>query len=508
MAISWDENRRAWVFDDVTEVEPGHFNNLLNYGQPYDPSETGLFRHDLYDGGNFITSPTVIFYNQDVISNGFGLNIQLSDFDVVQNLQQNGANIVDGTYTLAQLQQLGLSAPGQFGDHAMGTNLYINQAGIGVTSNLGAGTAAYVFGSVRFQISDDTTFVIENGQLVSVDGHIELQDEDFNHESATLADWFSAIVAVSVGDTANFDEVFILYEGQGSERTISQIIPENEFCFGSDTMIDMWPLNLSLKLGAYDIHEQNEVHAKIWKKPIALIEADDLVASFDKNDNLVPGLVTRTFKNNAKILLNFHGTKVTPGHVYYRPDSKKTYKFETLVDILRDDGVIQNTEGQHIRAATNVPVGDLRDGLIWAITGERNDDGGVVEKERDRIRLGTRYVVDRKIHCVADLIAAGGGTVGEDEMIHVGDCDPMPFHWHLSDTLPKPEDFVLACSGTTIEDIYKAAEWESQRPYMPTPMVMDSGPVQPLSHMARAAMPRNEPLTLDTGHVSNKRVFK
>lgn len=83
-----------------------------------------------------ITSPTVIFNNQDVITNGYGQNIQLTDFDVVQNLQQNGANVPNGTYTLTQLQELGLSAPGQFGDHAMGTNLYINQGGVGVSSGL------------------------------------------------------------------------------------------------------------------------------------------------------------------------------------------------------------------------------------------------------------------------------------------------------------------------------------------------------------------------------------
>ena len=68
-----------------------------------------------------------------------------------------------------------------------------------------------------------------------------------------------------------------------------------------------------------------------------------------------------------------------------------------------------------------------------------------------------------------------------DELIRVDDGDPMPFHWHLGDKLPKPEDFVLECSGTTLEDIYKVAEWESQRPHMPAPMVMDGGPVQPLS---------------------------
>lgn len=126
MAITWNNDRRSWIFDDVTEVEPGYFDNLLKYGQPYTPYEPE-FRHDLYDGENMITSPAVVFNNQDVLTHGFGQNIQLTDFDVVQNLQSNGANIPDGIYSLTQLQEMGLSRAGQFGDHAMGTNLGATQ---------------------------------------------------------------------------------------------------------------------------------------------------------------------------------------------------------------------------------------------------------------------------------------------------------------------------------------------------------------------------------------------
>ena len=34
------------------------------------------------------------------------------------------------------------------------------------------------------------------------------------------------------------------------------------------------------------------------------------------------------------------------------------------------------------------------------------------------------------------------------------------FAWTLSDRLPKPEDFILQRSGTTLVDIYRASEWE------------------------------------------------
>jgi len=276
-----------------------------------------------------------------------------------------------------------------------------------------------------------------------------------------------------------------------------RLFPQESECFGAEVSIDMWPLDPTLEPGPDGIYDQDEVCAKVWKNPIELIRVGDIVVSFDENDNLVPGPVTRTFQNGAKILLNFHGTHVTPGHVYYRPDSKKSYKYETLIDVLRDDGVIKSQDGTLIRAATNSPVDSPRDGFVRAVTGKRKADGTVVQNDAGRIRLGTRFLVgtgkERRSFAVADLIEHGGGVVGEDELIRVGDGAPMPFHWEFGDTLPQPEDFVLACSGTTLEDIYKAAEWESQGPRLPAPMVLDRGPVQPLKGTALSAMPRNEP---------------
>lgn len=274
---------------------------------------------------------------------------------------------------------------------------------------------------------------------------------------------------------------------------------DSDSCFAAGTPIDMWPLDPEFASDPTNPHKQYDqaaVRAKVWTKPIEQIEVGDIVVSFDENNNLVPGPVTRTFQNDAKILLDFHGTRVTPGHVYFRPDNEKSYKFETLIDVLRDDGVIKHQDGTLIRAATNAPVGSAHDNFVKAVTGTRNADGTLDPKDAGRIRLGTRVLIGtgktRKSWAVADLIEAACGVVGDDELIRAGDGPPMPFHWEFGDTLPKPEDFVLACSGTTLEDIYKAAEWESQGPRLPAPMVMDRGPVQPLQGAALSVMPRNE----------------
>ena len=280
-------------------------------------------------------------------------------------------------------------------------------------------------------------------------------------------------------------------------------------CFGPEVPIDMWPLDpefapdLRNPLKQYD---QDAVRAKIWKKPIHKISVGDWVVSLDINGNMVPGYVPHTMTNDAKILLNFHGTRVTPGHVYYRPDSKKSYKYETLIDVLRDDGVIQRQDGTLIRAATNVPVDSRRDGFVHAVAGRWKTDGTFQQTDVGLIRLGTRFLVgdgdDRKSFAVADLIEHNGGVVGEDKMIHVGGNPSVPFVWDLGDVLPKPEDFVLACSGTTLEDIYKAAEWESQGPRLPAPIALDRGPVQPLKGAALSVMPRNEPLNVAQGELT------
>ena len=125
----------------------------------------------------------------------------------------------------------------------------------------------------------------------------------------------------------------------------------------------MWPLDPSLAPGPDGVYDQDAIRANIRTKPIELIHEGDLVVSFDENGNMVPGPVTRIFRNEAKIILDFFGTRVTPGHVYYRPDSKKAHKYETLIDVLRDDGVIQHKDGRLIRAATNADVGSPATGL-------------------------------------------------------------------------------------------------------------------------------------------------
>ncbi|RWP54741.1 hypothetical protein [Mesorhizobium sp.] len=185
----------------------------------------------------------------------------------------------------------------------------------------------------------------------------------------------------------------------------------------------------------------------------------------------------------------------------YRADSTKPYKFEPLIDILRDDGVIQNANGKLIRATTGCEVGSEDDREFWASTVYRDKDGTERVRDKKKLRLGTRWVLPNGHHfSMREYMASAGMELLPSGYVKLKQSGLTTiFVWVLSETLPNPEDFVLKRSGTTLEDIYKAAQWEGQHPQMPPPMVRDGGPVQPLSQAGLTLMPRNTPLAMRGG---------
>lgn len=280
------------------------------------------------------------------------------------------------------------------------------------------------------------------------------------------------------------------------------------FCFLAGTMIDMWPVDASIRPDTGGLYDKAAVLAKVWRKPIEEISPADWVVSFDKAGNLQPGKVTRTFTNTVKVILDFFGTGVTPGHVYYRPDSKKPYKFEPLIDILRDDGIVQKGDGSLIRAATGCEVDSEDDREFWAFTIYEDKDGNERVRAKKKLRLGTRWMLpDGQHFSMREYMRGIGLELLPDGCVRWKKTGLISiFVWTLSDTLPNPENFVLARSGTTLSDIYKAAEWEGVRPDMPPPMARDGGPVQPLSQAGLTLMPRNTPLAMqDEAYAANDR---
>lgn len=224
-------------------------------------------------------------------------------------------------------------------------------------------------------------------------------------------------------------------------------------CFIAGTLIDMWD-------GA--------------QKPIEQIEPGDQVTSYDERGKLVPGRVTRVFRKRATSVLDFFGTGITPSHAVLCGDGEFEGQHVPIIDVLRSDGALVLKDGTAIRASTGAEVSAPNDVMIWAITGDSVDSGTRV-REKGQIRLGTRFITnDGHDVCIAELVAAGGGTVTDDGLVQLDPNGPkMPFHWKFTDALPKPEDYVLQRSNLKLSDIYRAGEWESIGPQMAPPDIED-----------------------------------
>ncbi|UHD47606.1 hypothetical protein LUX29_10770 [Aureimonas altamirensis] len=211
-------------------------------------------------------------------------------------------------------------------------------------------------------------------------------------------------------------------------------------------------------------------------KPIEKIVPEDVVVSYDKDGTLKPGRVTRTFQNHAKVVLDFHGIGMTPGHLTLCGDGPLKGKHVPIIDILRTDGAVVGKDGSLRRASTNCPVGSIGDLMVQVITGQREPGGMTRVRESGYLRAGTRIILpDGTDIAILQIIAASGGILCGNGMITETLGGPeMPFFWRFTESLPKPEDYVLQRSDVTLDDIYAANEWEDSGPRLPFAMAAPS----------------------------------
>jgi len=255
----------------------------------------------------------------------------------------------------------------------------------------------------------------------------------------------------------------------------------DQHCFLAETPIQMWPLDPSIKPRADGSYDEQLVLSKVWEKPISDICAGDLVVSYDNNGRIKPGAVTRTMTNAATHLLDFWNTGVTPGHAYYCADGKFKGQHVPLMDILRTDGAIMRADGTVIRAATNCEVGSMGDLMIHVSASLQNADGTWTEPKPGKVRFGTRIILPDGTHMSFMEMAADEGWKVSDDGYMVGSIQgedgtlreqKFLFPYAYGETLPKPEDYILARSDVTLEAIYAAGEWEQIGTQMPAPANM------------------------------------
>lgn len=244
----------------------------------------------------------------------------------------------------------------------------------------------------------------------------------------------------------------------------TSLVPEprpDEFCFLGCTPISVWQRedkNFKSQQNMKLIGDP----AKEWSiKPISEIRPGDLVKSYDYSGKIVQGRVVRKFENASTHILDLWGIGVTPGHATLCGDGKFEGQHVPILDILRTDGAVVRESGDLVRAATGCQVGSEGDQLIHAVVGVAQADGKISVRDHRQIRLGTRVILDvgRDVS-IKDLIFANGGEITDDGFVRTRNGAKMPFLWSFSDSLPNPEDYILERSDVTLEEIYRAGEWE------------------------------------------------
>ncbi len=206
-------------------------------------------------------------------------------------------------------------------------------------------------------------------------------------------------------------------------------------------------------------------------KNIEDITPDDIVMSYDETGKLVPGRVTKTFQNQVKHILNVHGLMVTPGHVTLCGDGAFKGQHVPMIDIIRSDGAVVKTDGTLVRVNTNCTIGSYEDQFVLLAIGEMGTDG-LHMRDQGRVRIGMRFILpDGRDMSIAEILAASGATVNDEGLVDSKTMpEPTPLHLSFLEAMPQVEDYILARSGLSLDEIYDAGEWEATRPQMPAPV--------------------------------------
>jgi hypothetical protein len=198
-------------------------------------------------------------------------------------------------------------------------------------------------------------------------------------------------------------------------------------------------------------------------KPIEGIRVGDLVLSYDATGTLIPGRVTRTFRNEVLHLLDVHGLKVTPGHATLCGEGMFKGRHVPIIDILLSDGALVRADGSLMRIAINAPVGSTEDAFVkvaYALTPEDFQADTLTEGE---MRVGT-LLFDRDgvpVSVLDCLTTEGYAFEPATGLIAKPGEVPHPLFWF--GRLPRPENYVLTRSQESLEGILTDGEWKGSR---------------------------------------------
>ena len=279
-----------------------------------------------------------------------------------------------------------------------------------VTSNLGAGSDFGTDSGVVIHV----TFVTENGLVLGgyrmrnnpnllYNGNAGQYTYEFNGQF-----WSDEELARQFGkNLADFeDEIRRDAFGQSDKL-------EDVKCFGAHTTV--------LQSGG----RTNEISS---------LEVGDLVSSFPSSNDSKPMLslrrVTAIHTREAEQTYDFHGTIVTPGHVFLSGDGD----FKKLVEILEEDGTVVREDGSLVRARTGCPVGSVEDQVVPVTY----VDGETGETVTAAMRAGAPFAADgEEAVTVAEAMRKVGYELGADGLFVDIDGNRIAAHWPWGEPDPR-----------------------------------------------------------------------
>ncbi|CAN0532143.1 unnamed protein product, partial [Laminaria digitata] len=222
------------------------------------------------------------------------------------------------------------------------------------------------------------------------------------------------------------------------EEIDSSISGKVKYCFVAGTLVDM---------------------ADGSQKPIEQIKTGDEVMTFDPfaengRGGLRASRVTQTHATPNRVVIDFHGTRVTPGHLFLCGDGPDAGDYAMLLDIIRADGAVVRADGSKVRAATNCALGSDGDRMLTVGYFIDSEDAHARQGEVRiaRIRAGTRLLSDDgKDWSFLDAMTEQGFEFFEDGLVAQAGEEPHPFYYFGAP--PKPEDYVLKKSGFTLDQL-------------------------------------------------------
>jgi hypothetical protein len=295
--------------------------------------------------------------------------------------------------------------------------------------------------------SSEQPVVLEDGRLILLSAGMTSPENWAVHPKVMIS---GALVELSVDESAfpNLEwftgAVFIYEDGNAAQILVfdgSEFIQIKD-CFPAGT-----PVLLADGISKF----------------IEDISSSDLVLSYDASGTLVPGRVTRTFRNEVSHLLDVHGLKVTPGHATLCGEGMFKGRHVPIIDILLSDGGLVQADGTLVRMAINAPVGSVPDAFVKVAVALTPEDMKADTLTEAEMRVGT-LLFDREGTpiSVLDCLNAEGYAFDPDTgLIAKPGEAPHPLFWF--GRLPRPEDYILTRSQETLEGILTDGEWEGSR---------------------------------------------